>query len=280
MILDNSAFSLLYCDRRFELRVKRGLFTPFQGGKAPHEFGSAVHTGIELIDKGADIDEIFKKLFADYPDANREKLVKAIGAIVTMPKRPPVITLNNGKPALEVKFDYNYKDIKLAGTIDRIEDDDDILVIRDYKTAGDFSEGKAKDKLENYELTFQLLFYAWSLVKLDILTEAYARILLARKFRMEYTVIFYNLDPIKVKTVVIRPPTLENSHYDSMIENLIARAKAIVDSPERASMTGLTVYNGCKYCEFRRACKVAGTEEEEQILSRFETKEYNPLTFR
>jgi hypothetical protein len=287
--LDNSAFSLLYCERRFELAVKKGLVAG--GANYFADFGNALHKALEYLSNKVEVESVFAKIFTEYPSIDTVKLVRAVSAFLQLGELPPVIELN-GKKAIELKFRYfhsehfpvnarNYS-VYLAGTVDRIELDGDTLVIRDYKTAGDFTTGKAKEKLELYRSSFQLPFYIYALRNSGILPAEHTARLSDRKYRTEYSVIFYNLDPIRIETIRHGPYPSDflDTEVPNIVERLIDRATNIYESDVRAPMTGLTTYNGCKYCSFRRACLVAGTQAELEFLEGLESRDYDPMKFR
>ena len=281
--LDNSAISSLYCERQYELKIKRGLHKDEEDSPAL-DFGNALHKALEYQANGDDLDAIFVKVFQAYPKIDTAKLVKSVGAIITSSNANPPITLANNKPAIEVKFNYLYEsDVTLCGTIDRIEQDDDTLVIKDYKSAGDATDYKIKEKLNLYNFSFQLPFYVHCLLTSGILPAQHLAQLREGRYRTEYTVIFFNATPAPVVKAIKFPPYPDEYIYNEVpkiIQLRLEQARRIHGDNSRAAMTGLNVYAGCKYCDFQRACSAAGTEAEQEILGRFNVKQYDPMSFR
>jgi len=286
LLLDNSALSLLPCKRRFQLAVVDGL----KGHtSASAQFGSAFHTAIEYLDKNLGVDESVDKTFEKYPDVNKLLLMQTVALFRTTKKLPPPIILDDGKPAVEIKFSFPYnhgeQDIELCGTIDRIhlDEEKDILVILDYKTAGDVTDYKIAAKLDSYSLSFQLPFYVFCLLNSGILPARYKDYLVNGRYRVELLIVFYAAQPPRFKTL---SKQAFNSDFITREVPLIieTRAKEAMDivalGSSPAPHDGMNIYKYCDYCDFRNACLVMGSEREVELLSRFEKKTYNPMEFR
>lgn len=291
--LDNSAFSLLSsCEYLFQQKVIRGLAPPTGD---PASFGSAVHTGLELTDKGQSFPEVMTALHK----AQTKNLPKVLSTLTFLNSSarplPPAIRLLDNTPAIELKFRHKYAsvlvpnladllDIYLVGTIDRIylDDKNDELVILDYKTTAAVPPGAIDKILKGYSLSFQLPFYVYALLKFGILPASYMSYLIERKYRMEIMLIAYNCSP----------PVRHHYHRSAfnddyivreiplIINNRISKAIEIANLTSQAPKTGFTVYQACNNCDLRSACLSSGTAQEAEILSGYERKPYDPLSFR
>lgn len=293
IILDNSALSLLYCKRRFQLTVLRGLKAD---ASEPLQFGSAFHKVIEYTDKGASVIESIKRVQEEILDIDLDLLMKATLYFNQRgTPRHEAIEIDGNK-AIEVKFKWLYKqiilsngqiaNIYLCGTIDRIELDttNDILIIRDFKTAGDPTEYLAKKKLDDYMMSFQLPFYVFALFYGNILPPKYQAYLKDRRYRVEFTFVFYNIKPEPQTKDLIRqafPDDFIHNEVPLIINNRAIEAANIMTFGDKsAPHDGMNVYKGCTFCPYKIACLCMGTEREEEFLARFTQEEYNPLNFR
>ncbi len=293
LLIDNSALSTLACKRRFQLTVIEGIDA--NSSNPIIRFGSAFHTVVEHLNKSPDLAAAMKIGQEKYPDIDHSKLLMTTHLFVASTKLPPPITLSDGTPAVEVKFKFHYGDflttqgqalrIYLAGTIDRIYYDPkaDRLVILDYKTSPIATDSGIQTKKQDYELSFQLPFYTFALSKCGILPAEWQRYIVERKYRTEISLVFYEARPPKFVTVARgafnddflfrEVPFIINQH----IRDIVAIAE-LGKAP--APHDGMTVYNACKYCSYRPGCLHMGTYQEEEFLSRFGKRIYNPLAFR
>lgn len=289
--LDNSAFSLLSCSRKFQLRVIRGLAEPKNDEAA---FGDGVHKSLEYLDKGDSPDDMVVKLqkqgITDIP-----KVLSLITFFKSAIKLPPPIILLDNKPAVEIKFRHHYAsimlpgshekvEIYLVGTIDRIHIDEKTgsLVILDYKTTSAATKYQIDKKIKEYQLAFQLAFYLYALKNFGILPASYLELIELHKYRLEIMLLSYNTNPPSFTTI---PRFAFNDDFINREVPMIINAKinqsiAIAALNGPAPKDGMTVYQACTFCGYRNACLVAGTERENEILSHFEILEYNPLNFR
>lgn len=289
--LDNSALSTLVCDRRFELTVLDGLHTLSDREAA---FGDAYHKCLEHLDKGVEPVTVVNKVFADAPSVDKTRLLKTLVQFKLSHKFPPALVIN-GAPMIEYKFSFPYTTrtlangenlfINLAGTMDRsyIDPDNDQLVILDYKTsvvATDYLIAKTKSE---YEMAFQLPFYTYAAYH-GIFPAEYKAYIDARRYRTELHIAFYNAALPFHK--IVRPAFNEyyfNVIIPQVIENRINHIVNIITSKPAsvaAAYTGFNIYGACRTCQFRPACQVAGTSREQELLSRYNRREYNPMNFR
>lgn len=289
--LNNSAIKLLYCKRRFQLEVVDGLKETLSDSLI---FGNAVHHAFESFDITNDMQIAYKTAADKNPMANKEKLLKVLLAYQALPARIPIII--NDKPAIEVKFSFDYGEVitennesvhvTLMGTIDKIYLDtkEDILVIRDYKTAWDFAP-TAEKKMSSYDLAFQLPFYVHALAKSGILPAQYRSYIAEQRYRSELLFVFMNQTPIQI-TPRVRGPFTENFLYHevpAIINSKVMEAIKIQELSRRglvATHDGMTIDKGCDYCPFKMGCKVVGTQSESTFLDSFPRVPYDPMSFR
>lgn len=285
LVLDNSAFSLLYCKRRFQLTAVNGL----RGADSPTAaFGNAFHTGAEVLDKTNDVMAMIQELAKKDYGENQMKLVEALTLLHLTKKQPPALMLVDGRIGIEVKFlipsyyqALGYT-IDLAGTIDRIHiADDGYLEIVDYKSAADFKEAGQRAKMEEYENSFQLPLYYLACLNGDFLPEHAKALIREGKYRTKYIYIFYNAVPQIIRESVFAaydPSFIGRAERTLiyMMHEAINVAEAITPAP----YTGMSTYKGCTYCPFRPGCAAHNYTEEIAFLTRFTQTPYNPLTFR
>lgn len=288
--LDNSAFSMLNCARKFQLRVVEGLVDP-PGPEAA--FGSAVHTGLELLDKGISPDDMLSAIHKQHFGTNIPGALSLITFYKATNKLPPPLILANGLPAVEVKFSYKHSsliipnshellDIFLEGTIDRMHIDKDILVIQDYKTTAVGSSYQLDKTLSSYALSFQLPFYLYAVKNFGILPASYQDFIDSRKYRMEIHLMAYNTSPPTFKKHIRHAfnDDFIDREVPLIINSKIQEAVNIAGLSSAAPHTGMTVYKACDNCGFRPACLVMGEAREDEILSRYDKATYDPLSFR
>ena len=291
LVLDNSAISLLNCDRKFQLVVGQGLY---RSKNKILQFGDAYHKAQEYIDKGSTVEDAIARVFSEYPDVHKERLLAAVTYFRLSQKIPSPLIIDD-QPFIEQKFKFLYRhsrfpgdyDVYLAGTIDRahIEVKDDILAIVDYKTGLDATDSQIQRKIAEYELSFQLPFYTYCLLKGGLLPAKYNDYLLARRYRVEIWFCFYNTLPTPTYKRLIKPAFNEDfllREVPTIIDHAIERAIRILSLPDGAIAphVGMTVYKACDRCDFRPACMSMGTAQEASILERFERRQYDPLSFR
>lgn len=286
--LDNSAISLLACKRRFQLIAIEGRRS---GDTKETLAGSAFHTVQELIDKGHEVDTALSLAADKHPTVDMSRVVGATTLYRLTNKVYPPITLLNGQPAVEVKFCFPYGtfepdiEVELLGTIDRcyIDPTPDVLVIKDYKTSAAVTTSHQESVVSSYDLSFQLYFYLHALLNGGFLPNSYLDYIRSGRYRLEYDFIFFDSKPPAFKRLVKTslPPDMLFREVPFIIASKVAEAVQILrlaDNP--APHDGMTVYNFCKYCQFKPGCLHMGTERELEFLSRFDRSEYNPLTFR
>lgn len=292
ILLDNSAISLMNCQRRFQLRVVQGKDEP-RGSAAA--FGDTVHKILQYVDEGLDGDAVIERVHKECPAQDIPKALSLVTYFRIAKKLPDPIKTKDGKPFVEVKFKHKYSsviipnshellDIYLTGTVDRVHIDpvDDCLVIADYKTSGAATAGKIDEVMNGYTLAFQLPFYFYCIKNFGILPAQYNDYLESRRYRMEILLLLHNTNPPSFKRV-IRPAFNDdfiNREIPLIVNQRIQEAVNIASLTTPAPHTGMTVYKACDLCGFRPACLVMGTPREDEILSRYELRPYNPLTFR
>lgn len=290
--LDNTAFSLLSCDYKFQSMVVKGI-KPSSSSAA--DFGDLVHKALEYRDHGLSQQEITDKLLATESPAQVPKVFTTLSFLSPKLSLPPPITLLDNKPALEVKFKHRYAqmmipnsnellNVYLEGTIDRIYLDKDVLVISDYKTTGAGTPYSIDKILKGYALSFQLPFYFYALLNFfdGILPASYKEYLTSHHYRTEIILITHNTNPPSIQKY-IRPAfndDMISREIPMIIHNKISQAINIASMTSQAAKTGFTVYKACDDCAFRPACLSSGTTRETDIISSFPVKPYNPLAFR
>ncbi len=293
--IDNSAINVQACDRRFELTVIRGL----RGGPSLSlESGNVFHKSLEYLDKGMPAEEVVAKVFQDAPTVDKIKLLKILIATKMGPRFPPALVINS-TPMIEYKFSIPYHKtyqlcnndtliINLTGTIDRVHiyPDTDILEVLDYKTSAGTTDHFVNKARREYEMSFQLAFYLYALYN-GILPAEYKSYITARRYRLQILIAFYNLTSNQIKIVPRNsyPEEFLLQEIPRIIELRIEQAARIINSMiadpgTRGAMTGLNIYGYCNTCPFRNPCLVAYTEREAELLARYETIPYDPLTFR
>lgn len=291
IILDNSAISLLSCRRKFQLTVVNGLAPP---SNTFSEFGDAFHKAIEILDMKGTADDAIAEAVKRNPKVNKVQLITAITCFHAVTKLPPAILIDD-KPAIELKFKYLYGsfptetgqlvNVYLAGTIDRIYIDPktDTLCILDYKTAADFTTAKQQEKINEYNLAFQLPFYMYAVIKSGILPAQYLEHIANHRYRTEILFVFYTNSPPTIQKVSYNT---FNDHFlyhevPLIINHKINDAIKVINLKNTiAPHDGMCVYKACTYCAYKPACLSMGTEKEIEYLDRFDTRIYNPLTFR
>jgi len=290
IVLDNSALSLLSCRRKFQLTVIEGLHTPASTLAA---FGDAFHKAVELIDKGMPADEAYHESVARAETPfDKLKLLTVLTCYKATQKPVDAITIN-GKKAIEYKFKWHYGtyvtdtgkriNVHLAGTIDRIYLDGDILVFLDFKTAADYSPDKQKAKVDDYAMAFQLPWYVYNMWKSGLLPTEYLKKLENHLYRTEIIFAFHTPSPPMFRRLTHGPFNDHFIHHEVplIINNKIADAIKISQlGNAKAPHDGMCVYKACTYCPYRPGCLSMGSEKEEEFVSRFERKPYNPLMFR
>lgn len=287
--LDNSALSLLSCRRRFQLTVIHGLISQ---PSIYAQMGDAFHKVLECLDAGKSVDVALKEALDRNPQVEKLPLVSLVTAFKATQKLPSPIEIA-GKLAIEFKFRWLYGsyltdagkkiNVYLAGTIDRIFLDKKILVFLDYKTAADYSIDKQKAKMDDYELAFQLPWYVYNMLQSGLLPEKYVDMIKNNQYRTEVLFAFYSPSPPIFRTLKHEPFNVDFLYREipTIINNKISDAIKITQlSNNPAPHDGMCVYKACSYCPYRVACLHMGSDKEEELLSRFQRKEYNPLTFR
>lgn len=289
--LDNSAFSLLSCEYKFQKVVIEGLTS----SNPSTEFGDVVHKALEYQDHGLTRIEVIDKLSKNCPNTDIPKALTLLTFFNATVKLPPPIMLLDNRPALEVKFKHKYVQhiipgsselltVNLVGTIDRLYIDNDTLVIADYKTTA-AATAYAIEKVErSYALAFQLPFYFYCLLNFfdGMLPAGYKDYLINHKYRMEIILLCHNTNPPTFRKY-IRPPFNDDTilrEIPMIINHKINSALAIAALTSQAPKTGFTVYGACDNCNLRPACLSSGTALEADIISSYERKPYNPLSFR
>lgn len=291
MLLDNSAFSLLSCDRKFQLRVVMGRDEPKGDGAL---FGDTVHKILQYIDEGKEVDSVVEQVHKECSGRDVPKALSLVTCFKMSKKLPPPILVEN-RPFVEVKFKHKYAsiilptshellDIYLTGTIDRVHIDpiDDVLVIADYKTTAAATSYKITEVIDSYSLSFQLPFYFFCLLNFGILPAQYNEYLKTRRYRMEIILLCHNTNPPTFKTHVRHAfnDDFIAREVPLIINQRIQRAVEIASLTTPAPHTGMTSYKACDNCGYRPACLCMGTPREDEILSRYAINPYNPLTFR
>lgn len=286
--LDNSALQLLSCKRRFQLTVIEGKVTE---SNDVLNYGNALHVMLEYLDKGHPVDVAYSTIKERYPKIDHAKILRATTAYLGQVKSPPAIELDSG-PAIELKFSFHYGqvetptgpvDITLEGTMDRIYLRDDWLIFRDYKSGVGATDYQMDKTYEEYDLQFQLPFYVYCMKNSGTLPAVYRDYIENHRYRTEIHFIFYNASPLPRIRKRDWPPY--NSDFidrevPSIIHARIREAVEVAQLTTPAEHTGMNVYKACGYCPFKIACLNMGTEKEIEYLSRFETKPYDPKSFR
>jgi hypothetical protein len=136
--------------------------------------------------------------------------------------------------------------------------------------------------LNSYALSFQLPFYLYAVKNFGILPASYLDYINTRKYRMEIILLAYNTAPPTFKRHVRSAfnDDFITREVPLIINNMISKAVEIAGLSSAAAHTGMTVYKACDNCGFRPACLVMGEAREDEILSRYDVKPYDPLSFR
>lgn len=288
--LDNSAFSLLACDWRAQLRVIRGIKEP---DNVHSRFGSAVHTALELLDKGVSPEDMVTAMHNNPYEVDIPKVLSLVSFFKLRKRLPPPITLADGSPAVELKFSHKYAsvmlpnqaellEVYLEGTIDRIYLDGDTLVIMDYKTAADATAYQITKKLKSYSLIFQPCFYLFALLNFGIIPAVYLDYLLSGAYRLDILCLFHNTAPPEFKTHSRHAFSEDylQREVPMIIHNKVNQYVTLAQLTGNAAHTGMTVHGACDHCGYRQGCLNMGTAREMEFISQLEVVEYNPLTFR
>jgi hypothetical protein len=286
--IDNSAFQLLHCKRRFQLTVIEGRRA--EPGDVLN-MGNAIHVMLEHLDKGSSVEDAIKLIRERYPKIDHAKVIAAVTVYKSTDKSPPPIELASG-PAVEVKFKYPYAsvltpsgekvDVDLVGTMDRIYLRDDWLIFRDYKSGLASTDYQVDKSMAEYDLAFQLPFYVFCMKNSGTLPAVYKDYIENHRYRTEIHYLYYNFQVPKIKRRDWQP---FNSDFIDREVPYIINAK-IREAIEVASLNipaphdGMNVYKACGYCPFKPACLSMGTDREIEYLNRFETTPYDPLSFR
>lgn len=227
----------LQCRRKFYLKHIVGIKEHSNSLKAkPYELGNIVHNTLEELYSSTEFDlvdykklltifekniinnpflildvEIFKRKLEEFVNYEKNRLDKNIKVI-----------------ACEKAFEFKYKDIKLKGTIDRIDKIEDKTYVIDYKTSSSLSV----DTIKNYESSsdFQLEFY-----------------FLACKEYFKYENIktfYYDLYSVKLIEEIALYEKLEL--LDSIFDELKTVKEVSFDKCEKES--------DCQFCDFRTIC--------------------------
>lgn len=289
LLLDNSALSLLFCKRKFQLTVINGLAKEEEENLNQ---GSAFHIIQEHRSKGDSMDASIVAAEKKYPNLSLDKVLGASVMYNTVSKLPPAIEIN-GVKAIEYKFRFVYGNyimphlpepvtIELCGTLDHLGIEGDTLVFIDFKAPAAKSPAHMERIMDSYLLSFQVPFYIWAICKSGMLPAPYLELVKSGRYRSELHFVFYNCEPPIVKKQ--RRGAFSSEFLDREVPHIvnskIQEAINIAVSATSAPHDGMNVYNACTYCQFKPACMELGTEKEIEYLSRFPAKQYNPMEFR
>ncbi len=292
LLLDNSALSILHCQRKFQLTVIQGL-RPDEAEEATAT-GSAGHTLLEHLDKGSNIDDALSIMVAKHGSKDQDKILMAASMYRGANRMPPPIEIN-GSPAIEYKFSFHYGsfirsdsseriEVDLCGTIDRIylDSDRDQLVFVDYKWSAAVLPAHRDRIMDSYDLAFQLPFYVHAMLSSGTFPAEYMAYLIEGRYRVELHFVFFNANPPITKRrirVAFRDDFLRRE-VPLIINSKIEEALKIATMTNSAPHDGMLVYSACTYCHFKTACLEMGSEKEVEYLSRIPRRIYNPMEFR
>jgi hypothetical protein len=292
LLLDNSALSLLHCQRKFQLTVVQGL-RPDEAEEATAT-GSAGHTFLEHMDKGASVDDALSLMVAKHGSKDQDKILMAASMYRGANRMPPAITIN-GALAIEHKFKFHYGsfirpesseriEVDLCGTIDRIyiDAERDQLVFVDYKWSAAVLPAHRDRIMDSYDLSFQLPFYVHAMMSSGTFPAEYMAYLLDGHYRVELHFVFFNCDPpiTKRRIRVAFSDDFIKREVPFIINGKVEEAIKIALMKDSAPHDGMLVYNACTYCHFKMACLEMGSEKEVEYLSRIPRRIYNPMEFR
>jgi len=301
VFVDNSSLSANDCSRKYQLTVCYGCKTP-TGAEAL--FGSAVHRIMEyfVLEPDATLErrqEIIVESANKYQVNVISKLQKvAMAGIMALKKLPKVVMSQAGRPYVEIKFKVHYKDITigdtvyhiwLVGTIDYVGHDGNQIALVDYKT---FAGTAANEKLQEYQLKFQLPFYSWILHKFGdkVLGPGIAAQSAAvNAMRAHYYLISHN-EPVPSFRLSIGHTYKDNyfeevqhvvdNHIDDMLHVWVLGTDEEGGDKIQAVKDGFTRQGACKYCYYKPACLTRDDEKERMFVARLPRSPYDPLNFR
>ena len=288
--LDNSAFNLLSCRRRFQLTVVNGCV---QSHNQFSEFGDAFHCVQENISLGHTQDYGLTCALERTPKVNVAKLLETITLYNLNSNRLPPAVVINDQRMVEFKFCNRYGsyitekgdniDIDLVGTIDHITWEDGIVGIYDYKTVASFKEIDRKKKVDEYALRFQLPFYLYNLLLAPEIPEEMKEAIKDGRYKCGIMFIFYQLTPPTYQLTTYPPysPDFIYNEIPLIINQKIKDAIKIYElGNDPAPHDGMCVDAACTFCAYKPACLHMGSEKAQEFLDRFDHKPYNPLLFR
>ncbi len=144
---------------------------------------------------------------------------------------------------ISVDKEINGMNIKLSGTIDRIDRYDGQTRIIDYKT-GDVSEKLTYDESKKItDKSFQVLFYAWLYTETSKIDEIQGAI-----YALRYKNLYKEITLKEGNTTTISQETL-NNYYTNCVE------KIITELLDRETPFKASDKPDCKYCKMKEYCK-------------------------
>jgi ATP-dependent nuclease, subunit B len=282
LFLNATALSKLACDRHYQLNCQWG-YGDFSNDYA--SFGTDFHSYAEYSAKAGP-----KADFIDYFTAN-PGLSKQLQKICVYYQQLNPFTGNEiiydskGIPGVEYKFcfpileDNDYR-ILLAGTIDRIDREDNQLRVIDHKTARNV---KIRDVLAEYEMHIQVPLYLWVL-KRYLAADFPKNIqdeLAAGNIHGRYHGIFISFDPVKFELSNMITLTADmEANLERMVNQAAARMVAIHKLGDQLALpTGMS-HKVCKNCSFKNLCITRNDADIYRALQSRTPKPYDPRTWR
>lgn len=269
----------LVCHRRYWYKVVKGLTE--KKLDAVLLVGKAIHKYAQLKGSGADEKLAFETVFKMSADPDDQMFILGgIGAIKSAPMGN-VARDESGKALVEVQFDIplaeiEQYDIRLQGTLDRIDFDGTMVEVVDWKST---RKWKLEQVLESYRGSSQFDFYYYVIARFGKeflpphIMEAVSRGMLFSRVG----VIGLTKKPPKVEYDNPRGRPIQFiQEFEKRLLDSLGLIVELWQSESPPDRTGW-LHGICGTCPFKDVCFAADQHEYDSAMMAFEVKPYRPL---
>jgi len=299
ILIDASALKESACLRRFNYMVVQGYRESVDGsykaayGNAMHRALKAFYSG-ENLAKAIDLAVAYYEPYTQFIPQNEWRtpihLIKSIRYYYRVGYPFKLLTDNDNKPVLEVKFKIPYlkhttmsniTDIYLVGTIDLISDYEGTVCLVDHKTHAPFHKGQSalSKFFKEYELSIQGMFYSWCYNQLT--KQGYLPLVINGLFLYKNT---FNedgkFDGLQIsQSQIITYPQSVMEEFITWAHQQIGLLVEMLDA--HYIKPNFTCCNGRFYpCKFFDYCKLPEQIQTQAIEANMQRITYNPLAFQ